>query len=218
MPLTKTILLLLSVLVLACCGDTAPPGAISPQTSEFIRDYYASRGITNETHGRSETIAYLSAKDVPQSLPTRESAWAGSGVELLVKHSQGYSKVAPLYGVNVQNEYSRNGSGEAVPIVVKIDPTEHPSAMYPRSKFRRLKLDQEYVFVGKIYNKKNRASAIAMAREVLAKSHCRGGKVTDDPAKPEIAEAYGRNARTANGVSISPGWAVYLRCSKWRAK
>lgn len=207
------------LLGISACGDVPPATNISPHTSEFIRKYEESRGITDETHGSFATIAYFNPSDTPQSLPRRDSSFSGNGLRLLAGHSQGHSVIEVLYPLNVHHAYARNGKGPAVPLQVRIDPPAHPTARYPRTVYRRVRLDQDYSFSRRLYDMDNREAAIELSREVLSKTHCRGGTLTEDNSKGDFAQAYGpRNRAGPHGATVSPGWIVSYRCSRWRKR
>jgi hypothetical protein len=189
-------------------------------TSDGMDPYSRSNRISRETHGTPLEMAPFSSRDIPQHLPVRTGMFDGSGLALIVKHSQGYSTVEPLYELNEYQRYSSNGTGQPAPVEVRINPPENPNSSYvvARSKFRRLETDKEYQFHGPFLSKWNRNAAIGLAQEVLAKTHCAGGSVTLDTDRPEVAQSYGRNNRTASGLKMMPGWVVHLRCSRWREK
>ena len=198
-------------------GLAAGVSAQTAAQSDFAKSYYEKRGITNKTHGTSASLAAFTAKDTPRSLPKRTSAWSGNGLEFLVRHSQGASVVGMNYPLNVDRIYASGGRGAAVPISVHISEPEHPGARYPRQNYRRFTTERQYVFKGKIWRKSNRAEAIALAREVLSATHCRGGQVTE--AEVAGQHAYPLTPRTRiNGSPAEPGWSVAFRCSRWRER
>lgn len=216
----KKIFATLACLLAVTACNTGTGDFTGAAKSEFIAEYEKRLGITSETHGTPLEMAPFSQKDIPRTLPSRESTFSDSGVALIVKHSQGYSKVTPLYELNVHRRYSASGRGKAVPISVKIDPPMKPnvSVSLPRSSYRALSTDNEYQFKGSFLSDSNREVAIRLAREVLMKTHCYGGAVTQNTDKPEFAQAFGKRARTASGQSILPGWAIHFRCSRWRER
>lgn len=205
------------LMVLSGCSHGAGDFSLE-QRSDFQEQHDAALGITSETHGTPREMAPFSRRDVPQKLPVRESTFSNSGLGLVVKHSQGYSTVEPLYELNVHKRYRANGRGDAVPVSLRINPPINPNlhVRLPRSEYRLLETSGEYEFGGRFIAARNRSAAIGLAREVLSKSHCLGGTVTKDAAKPEFAQSFGRNARNASGYSIEPGWVVHFRCSRWR--
>lgn len=205
---------------LAMAGCNHGNGDFTLEPSDFMKRYDKSRGITPETHGTPLEMAPFSSGDIPEKLPVRDSVFAGSGLKLVVKHSQGYSSVEPLYELKVHEKYSANAAGQPVPVYVRIDPPFNPNydVRLPYSRFRMLETAEEYQFKGRFLSQSNRETAIGLAQEVLAKTHCAGGRVTQNTDLPELAESYGRNARNASGDSIVSGWVINLRCSRWRQR
>ncbi len=207
---------LFASLFLSACGGGPPPQGNPYGVDSFVEEYYAARGITEETHGTFSTTAYFTPADTPRTPPSRESRWSGNGLGLLVAHSQGHSTVEVLYPVNAHQTYKSSGRGAAIPIEVRINPPADPSARYPRNVFRRLKTDQTYIFSGRLYAKTNRDAAIQLAQEVATKTHCRGGTLTKNTEEGDFAQAYAPRNRAANGRDVAPGWIISYRCSRWR--
>jgi len=216
----KKILAALAYLLALSACNTGTGDFTLAEKSEFIAEYEKRLGITSETHGTPLEMAPFSQKDIPRTLPVRDSTFSDSGVAVIVKHSKGYSKVTPLYEMHVHRRFSVSGRGKPVPISVKIDPPLNPnvSVSLPKSSYRALETDTEYQFKGSFLFDSNREVAIGLAREVLMKTHCYGGTVTQDTDKPEFVQVFRKGARTASGERILPGWAIHFRCSRWREK
>ncbi len=181
-------------------------------------EHRKASGITDAIHGSPHNITFFTPADTPNTLPDRSSVWHGSGLKLVVRHSLGYSTVEPLYELNAHRLYSKNGRGADIPIAVRVNPPIHYSAQLPRSSYRQLELDQEYTLPAAFLSKRNQATIVALSREVLAKTHCRGGTVTEDRTAPDFAESYNRRSKAPSGLSIRPSWVVKFLCSRWRAK
>ncbi|WP_428514989.1 hypothetical protein [Roseovarius sp.] len=174
--------------------------------------------VTTETHGRIVELPYFSSADVPAQPQVHRKTSAEPTINLAVETNQGYLSVRVLYPPFGHVNYGANGRGQAIPIAIKIEAPLHPSALLPRDSTRRYKPMQDLEFRSPVDNKRNREEAIALSKEILANTHCRGGAVTEDQGAGSFVEVYHRNSRAASGLKLVPGWLVKLRCSKWRAK
>ena len=203
-------------LLLAACNSN-PQAPVSQHTQDFIDSYYASRGITDKTHGSSQALPEFSPADVPKALPHRRSVFQHAGPVMLVTHSLGTSTVEVMYPKGVEETYSADGKGAPVPVSVRIDGPEHPGALYPLADHRRLTLAGQTAFSGNLWDENNRAAAVALTREVLQRTHCLGGTVTDHALSGRQANAFGEGVRMDAGHIMAPGWVVEFRCSRWRA-
>ena len=202
-------------LLLAACNSN-PQAPVSQHTRDFIDSYYASRGITDKTHGSSLLLPEFSPVDVPKTLPHRRSVFQHAGPVMLVTHSLGTSTVEVMYPIGVEEAYYADGTGAPVPVSVRIDRPEHPGALYPLADHRRLTLARQATFSGNLWDEHNRPAAVALTREVLQRTHCLGGTVTDHALSGRQANAYGEGVRVDSG-RMAPGWVVEFRCSRWRA-
>ncbi|MGB0507821.1 MAG: hypothetical protein ACPGGK_16665 [Pikeienuella sp.] len=203
--------------ILTACGGGSGTAVKDPQMAEFIRKYNESRGITAETHGSPSEMALFTEADVPKSLVQRENTFSGAKPYIVIQHAHGYSGVEILYELRANDRYAENGTGVAIPIDVRIDPPYSSNTLLQRDVFRRLEIAETYNFGRAIYAEENRSQIIQLATEVLTKTHCLVGEVTQNAKRG--TEAYSvRPGQRVNGISIDPGWIVHLRCSRWRQK
>ncbi|WP_306152252.1 hypothetical protein [Roseovarius sp. MMSF_3281] len=174
--------------------------------------------MTRETHGRIVELPYFAASDVPARPQVHGKDTAEPTINLAVESNLGYLEVLMLYPPFGHVNYGAGGGGKAIPIMVKIEAPYAPTAMVPRDSRRRYKPAQDRTFRAPIYHQRNRQKAISLAKEILANTHCRGGRVTEDHADGPFAEAYDKKTRSVTGLRVTPGWGIKLRCSRWRAK
>lgn len=192
----------------------APSGA---QSEEYWPSLPGMTKLSKRDYAPRAGLAAFSARDIPQRLPRRNEA----SLSYVVRHSGGESTVEFHFSRNVNRAaFSRSGKGEAVPVSVRLSPSKQGFALYQKKRHRRLDLRQNYRISGKVYRKSNRKSAVALTREVLGRTFCNDGTVTENHDMGDFVSFYGRrsNARSPEGFGVLPGVVVNFRCSRWRAK
>lgn len=173
--------------------------------------------LSKKDYAPREGLAPFSARDVPRQLPKQGQV----GMRYVVQHSNGYSTVEILFSryVNLK-AFSPSGKGEALPVSVRLSPRAQGFALYQKKNHRSLDLSQTYKISGRVYRKSNRKSAAALTREVLERTFCKGGVVTENHDMGEFVKLYGRKSKVTSpeGFGVLPGVVVEYRCSRWRAR
>lgn len=142
---------------------------------------------------------------------------------IVVRHSMGLSRVYLYAEKGAVNQYIEGGSGEALPVSVYVRPPTDMSGSNLKIH-RSLALSGGYQFSGVFTDMENRNVALALAKEVLARSYCSGGAVTenydaqfvdDTGPRPVARDRPMITAIPPNNERKTPGWSVMLRCGLW---
>ncbi len=163
--------------------------------------------------------AAFSEADIPATANFRSPVTAPT---LVVGLSSGIVSVDILSQKGAEREFVKGGGGEPLPVSVYIDlPAQTSDGI--REVHRGLKLDGDYKFIGVATDAVNRDVALALAKEVLAKTYCRGGAVTENHdaqvvdtkgSEPVLRKFPMISSSPPDGKYI-PGWTVKLLCGLW---
>lgn len=142
---------------------------------------------------------------------------------IVAHHSLGLSRIHLIAVSDAVGQYVEGGSGEALPVSVFLDLPTDLSGSVPRVH-RSLALNGDYQFSGAFTDSENWNVALALAKEVLERSYCLGGVVTEN-SDAQIGDVSGGRsvARDRPAISVvppnnegwAPGWRVQLRCGLW---
>lgn len=142
---------------------------------------------------------------------------------IVVRHSLGLSRIDLHAERGAVDRYVEGGSGEALPVSVFLNlPTDMNGSNL--KVHRSLALSGEYQFSGAFTDMENRNAALALAKEVLARSYCLGGAVTENFDAQFVDETGPRpvardrpmiTSIPPNNERRTPGWSVELRCGLW---
>lgn len=169
--------------------------------------------------GSIDSFRTFSPRDVPNSPDFRTPFTAPI---VVVEHSLGYSRVSIMAERGAESLYVESGQGEALPVTIYIKmPKGLRGAV--RNVHRSLELSGQYQFSGVLTDAVNRDTALAFAKEVLARSYCVGGDITEnhnaqivDTNGPQpVARAFPMISSSPPGGRFTPGWTVNLRCGLW---
>jgi len=173
-----------------------------------------------ETGGdRLEDFRTFSASDVPDSPDFRTPFTAPM---LLVEHSLGFSSVDVIAQSGATGQFVRDGQGEALPVTVRIGLPKDIMGRNPKIH-RSLFLNRQYQFSGVLTDRVNQAAALALAKEVLARTYCVGGEITEN-FNAQYVDSNGPRPVAVNAPTIKasqpgdrfvPEWIVRLRCGLW---
>lgn len=156
-------------------------------------------------------ILPYSDADVPKTLFNRTSTFQGSGLNIVVEHSLGHSVVSPSIEMHAGGRYVEGGRGAGVPYYVHISMPKKLSTLNPEVH-RKLALDTMHELFVPVFNPRNEAAAKSIAKEVMAKTYCRGGQVRENRSEGKVAVSQ------PVGGKYTPGWSVKLRCTRWRLR
>lgn len=142
---------------------------------------------------------------------------------IVVRHSLGLSRIDLQAERGAVGRYIEGGSGKALPVRLFLNlPTDMNGSNL--KVHRSLTLSGEYQLSGSFTDIENRSTVLAMAKEVLARSYCFGGAVTEN-YDAQIVDTTGPRPVPRDSpmiVSIppnnerrTPGWSVQLRCGLW---
>ena len=122
--------------------------------------------------------------------------------------------------------YVTAGRGDPLPVAVFIAENackKGSTRLFTRKVYRKLALDPPIGFSAPLESQASAASVEALARSVLAETHCRGGKIGLNHNYIAVDR---RGAKPKPGVLVpavhrlGPGynslWGVFLTCSLWR--
>ncbi|SFN56881.1 hypothetical protein SAMN04487859_10520 [Roseovarius lutimaris] len=174
-------------------------------------------------------VAEFGPFDIPAELPRRPNNWRKFNLKYYeyqtyyVHQQDNFYKVYPIFRIGVRQKYSKSGKGFAVPIIMRIDsrrikPKQWGTNDIGLMRSRRITLGNDYPVSGRVHAKRNRSSIVKMAKEVLEKTVCSGGTVTEDHSDGSFATSYNGKTRNYQGIKISAGWLIKYRCSRWRAR
>lgn len=166
-----------------------------------------------------EDFRTFSASDVPDTPDFRAPFTVPI---VLVEHSMGFSSVDVEAQLGAIGRYVRGGQGEALPVTVRIGLPKDIFGRNPKVH-RSLFLNRQYQFSGTLTDSVNQAAALALAKEVLARTYCVGGEITEnytaqivDTSGPRpVALTVPMIKSSPPGGGYVPEWIVRLRCGLW---
>jgi hypothetical protein len=145
---------------------------------------------------------------------------------LVVKTDAGLLPVSIYATPEAGRSYVRDGRGQPLPVAVFIAENACKKGsirLFSRKVYRKLALNSPIGFDTPLESQASAAAVEALARAVLAATHCRGGEIGLNHNYIAVDR---RGARPKPGVLVpavhrlGPGydsiWGVYLTCSLWR--
>lgn len=203
--------------ILACCLlSFTMVGSGDAKGEEYWPSPPGMTKLSKREYAPREGLAPFGSRDVPRRLPRKSDAM----LTYVVQHSGGESTVEILFSRDVNRaRFSVSGTGEAVPVSVRLSPSKQGFAIYSKRGHRRLDLSRIYKINGQVYRKSNRKSVVDLTHEVLQQTFCLGGTVSENNSMGDFVNFYGRRskAKSREGMGVLPGVVVHYRCSRWRA-
>lgn len=147
---------------------------------------------------------------------------------LVVETEAGLLPVGISSPKDAERLYSATGTGGPMPMQVSIDANackKGSRRLFTPKYYRKLPLDPPFPFASPLASLSSAATVEALARTILAATHCRGGEIKLGKAFTYIDERGATpRKRTAPALNLlGPGygdtvWGVRMTCSLWRER